>query len=383
MSQDSTTLAPARPPLAGHPPVQVHRVVREGDTAGSASIIPFIVRDVLVRDYFGDTGSIPTYGVISHSPDIIPYGSGTLDIATAISTYNGPSLTRPVVLPGSNNIYVRAKNLFEGGTESGTVALYYCASSLFMLPAEWKQNQLKTADGDSSVSFVNQSGSTVFSYGDILLTQEAFYLTSLQDPPAGQHYCLIAVVNTPNTPVSIPSTFNSTADFIQWVANTPAVAWHNITVVPNSVQQILETMVFGSADPEPNMFHFTLMGRNLPAGTTVVVQCTDAGCPIDETLTFGPAERNGTQYAGFDQLVPGEFQSAITVTVTPPAGESFPAGASVAVFYWEYPPMEMTDQHHQVGRFAQVARTAPDGTRQVVSQFVLPVGQCTIDIVAD
>lgn len=36
----------------------------------------------------------------------------------------------------------------------------------------------------------------------------------------------------------------------------------------------------------------------------------------------------------------------------------------------------------RVGRFAQVARTAEDGTSQVVSQFVLPVGQCTIDIVA-
>lgn len=48
----------------------------------------------------------------------------------------GPGLDKAVVQSGTTNIYVRAKNLFAGGAESGTVALDSCASPLVMLPAE-------------------------------------------------------------------------------------------------------------------------------------------------------------------------------------------------------------------------------------------------------
>lgn len=380
MSHDQTNHASGGAAVAEHPQVSVTRVVRDAVTPPPPPqpAPVFLVTDMLVRDYFGDTGSIPTNGYISNSPDIIPYGTGTLDVAEAIRTYKGPDIGQPVVVPGTNNLYVRAINQYPGGAESATVALYCCTPSLFMLPDQWQKNQLKTADGSSNVSFVNRAGSKVFKQNDICLTEEAFYLTSLD---RSQHYCLIAVVNTPHTPVPIPSSFPSTAEFIQWVANSPAVAWRNLTLVPNTVTQLLQTMVFGNADSTGGMFHFTLQGRNLPVGTTVTVQCTDQACTFTETVTIQQPEADGLQYAGFDQYVPGEFLSAVTVTATPPAGQSFATGSSLFAMYWQYPPMQMTDLHRKVGRFAALARTAPDGTNQVSSHFVLPVGRCTLEIV--
>jgi hypothetical protein len=287
------------------------------------------------------------------------------------------------VAQGTNNIYVRAKNLRPAGTETGTVQLYYCKASLLMLPSQWRNNQVPTAGGATSVSFVNQSGSTQLSPNDICLTKEAFHLTDLPRVPEGEHYCLIAVVNTPNTRVSIPASFRDGTAFVQWVQNTPAVAWRNITIVPNKVKQIVQTMVFGNAGPHESLFHFTVRGRNLPKGTTVTVQCTNAHCPIDQTLVMPAPGWKGYQYTGFDQPVPGNFTSAITLTATPPQGQTFSPDSSLTVSYYEYPPAEpeMTDLHLEVGRFVSIARTAADGTSQVVTQHMIPMGECSIEIV--
>src|SRR5207249_4524920 len=92
--------------------------------------------DIFVRDNFGDTGQTPSNGNPYMSPDIIPYQNGQLTWTQITSTYpNGPDLGKSIVMPGPNNIYIRAKNLQPTGTESGTNSLYYGPSSLFMLPS--------------------------------------------------------------------------------------------------------------------------------------------------------------------------------------------------------------------------------------------------------
>src|SRR5688500_2607147 len=149
MSQDPSTYAQGGAAVAEQLQVPALRMV------GAPAVIgPKPYQDVFVRDNFSDTGTIPTLGGVSQSPDIIPYGSGVLDVATAVRTYEGPDLGQDVVLPGTNNIYVRAINL-RPGTETATVALYYCDSSVFMLPNQWKNNQIKAADDTRNVRFVN------------------------------------------------------------------------------------------------------------------------------------------------------------------------------------------------------------------------------------
>jgi hypothetical protein len=387
MSQDSIPQAPDVSPLAGRPQLQVHRLVRVDDTAGSAPDVPTTpAPDVVVRDYFTEFSPVRISGVLWTSPDIIPYGSSILDAATAISTYEGPDdIGAPLVAPGTNNIWIRAKNLWPNGTETATAQLYYSSSSLLMSPDQWVDNQVLTASGNSSVSFVNESGSTQLALDDICITEEAFYLSNLpplQGESNGEHYCLIAVVNTPNTNVSIPPSFSQNATFMQWVESMTAVAWRNITVVPNTLPEILQTMLFGSQDNEDAEFHFTVLGNNLPVGTTVQAQCTSTMCPINQTLTMLAPDEDGNQLAGWDQSVPGNFQSALEITVTPPPDQSFAADASLTVTYYQHLPANPTDVHMEVGRFARIARVGTDGVTRGTTQFLVRLGQCTTRIVS-
>ena len=216
MTPSSATLAPPAAP----------RHLRVPRLAGGQDPWPY--RDVFVRDNFDDDGNAPSSGTVHLSPDIIPYQGGTLDVAQAIATYGGPDIGKPFVQHGANNIYVRAKNLQPAGTESGTVQLYFCPSSLFMIPSQWTGNEVLTAGNTNTVSFVNAAGSMALNPGDICLTAEAFFLDGLPPTTNGDHYCLIAVVNTPNETTTIPSCFDSNAAFVAWVQNTPTVAWRNL-----------------------------------------------------------------------------------------------------------------------------------------------------------
>lgn len=372
MSQDPITHAPGGAAVAE--PLQVPALRLVG---ASGEFGPKPYQDVFVRDNFDDAGTIPTQGGVSQSPDIIPYGSNILDVRTAVGTYyERLDLGKDVVLPGANNIYVRARNL-RPGTETATVALYYCDSSVFMLPNQWKKNQIKAADGTSHVRFINQLGQTTLNPNDICLTEEPFFLQNLKTPP-GFHYCLIAVVNTPHTPVAIPDSFPSNADFVRWVQNNPAVAWRNINVVPNTVRQAVEIIRFGNADKKKAQCHVSIRGRNLPVGTTVSVQCAAAKLLIDRKFIMAKPDPHA--YAGFNVTVPAHFQSAFTVTATPPRGQVFPPSSRITVSYHQYFTKETLELHADVGRFADIALTAEDGTTPApTGQFVIPVGECTME----
>ncbi|HEU0055131.1 MAG TPA: hypothetical protein VFQ39_18220 [Longimicrobium sp.] len=366
--------------VAGRPSVPAVRL------AGAPQTGTVTYQDVFVRDNFGDTGVIPSTGVPYRSPDIIPYQEQLLTFTEAISSYPQHDIGLPFVQSGTNNIYVRAINDYPG-VESGSVRLYYSQASLFLQPSQWVNNQVFTAavtspptPGISEVPFVNQDGDTSFNPGDILLTQEAFSLASF---PSNDHYCFIAVVNTPNTTVTIPTSFTNNAAFVQWVQNTPAVAWRNVTKVPATPGAVTQTFVFGNSDSAAGEFLFQVEGKHMPANTTVSVTCTDQGCPISQTLTLQAPDGLGHQMASFEQVVPANFSSVITAIATPPAGEQFDQNAKLHFHEYQFPPANMTDLHLEVGRFYRVARTAPDGTSTVVSQFLIQIGACTLEFVAD
>lgn len=157
--------------------------------------------DIYVRDNFGDTGVVPSNGVPYQSPDIVRYQNQILTWPLVSSSYSGSDIGKAIVAPGQNNIYVRAKNLLQTGTETGSVALSYAKASLLLLPNQW--TAVQTAGGAGSVPFVNQSGATNLNPNDVALSQQAFLLTNL--PPAGgDHYCMIAIVTTPLHTVQFP-----------------------------------------------------------------------------------------------------------------------------------------------------------------------------------
>ncbi len=334
--------------------------------------------DIYMRDNFGDSGITPSTGVPYQSPDIIPFQTGLLDWSTVTSSYaNGPDLGMPIVAPGLNNIYMRGFNLQPAGTASGVAQLFYAPASLLLLPPQW--GSVQTGTGGGSVQFINQAGSSQLNPNDICLGSEAFVLTNL--PPAqNDHYCFIGLVNTARHPISVPTSFASNAAFAWWVQSNPAVAWRNIAVVDNPVNQIVSSYVFGSTSSSQAYYHFRVSapeGHNFAAGTEVMVQCTDPRAPIDWSGVLPPPDPNGNQITGFDAAMPGNFTASLTATATS-KGAPFPAGARLSVSYYQYPSSLGDPLEQMVARPYAITREGLGATRVPIAASLILLGECSV-----
>ena len=341
------------------------------NTEKLATLAVTTYNDLFVRDNFGDTGTTPSTGNPYQSPDIIPVQSGTLSWATANSTYNGPDQGLPIINGGVNNIYVRAKNL-NTVAGAGTVGLYYANASLFLLPNTW--TGISSAGGRSSLPFVDGSGNASIAAGGVAISNPSFLLTGL---PGNNHYCLIAVVQTPTHPVSVPTSFASNAAFALWVQNNPAVGWRNISYQPNKSTQMIRTFNFASVNPTSAYFHFRILGRGFATGTPINAQCTDQACPINQNMTLPAPDVNGNQITGFDVSVPGNFSSNLVVTATSPSGP-FPTGATLTVTYYQYPNLDEELDMKVAGAF-RIAK-ATEGDPVLYAAMLIQIGECTMTV---
>lgn len=335
--------------------------------------------DIYARDNFGDTGVYPSTGNPYQSPDIIPLQSGTMTTATAASTYAGPDQGKPILTPGANNVYVRVKNL-RSSAQTGTVALYWSPASLLLLPSDWTGNQVLTPNGLSQAPCINRAGGASLAPNEVGLGNPAFLLQGLPQIQ-NDHYCLVAVIATPNTTVQIPASFASNAAFSSWVQNNPAVAWRNISLVNNTVPTIVKNTNFASTSPAGAYFHFRITGRNFPPGSSVQSQCTDQRSPINQTVTLPSPDANGNQIAGFDTYLPGNFSSTLVNTITPPTGKNFIPGSTLTIDYYQYPEAEPDELERKVGRFVETSREE-HGHRVRVGAYLIPLGQVTFNIMA-
>jgi len=333
-----------------------------------------IYNDLYSRDTFGDTGVVPSTGNPCMSPDIIPLQSGTLAWPQVQTSYNGPDMGLPIKNGSPNNIYVRAKNL-NSAAGAGTVALFYTKASVLLVPP-W--NPITSAGGQGTLNLIDSAGNTSIGSQALAINSPAFLLTGLS-PVSNDHYCLISVINTSAHPITIPASFASNAAFVQWVQNTAAVAWRNISTVPNGQIQVIRTFGFGNVNQTGAYFYFTFTGRGYQTGTSISVQCTDAANPIQWSGTLPAPDPNGNQITGFQNWViggPNGFSSTVVVTVTSPGG-SFPSGATLKFNYYQV-PVTMDALHRSAGRFVQVAQVHNKLGAQSFTAFLIPVGECNL-----
>jgi hypothetical protein len=271
---------------------------------------PATYNDLYLRDTFDDAGVVPSIGVPSASPDIIPYQSSTLTWQHASDTYSGPDIGTSIVQQAVNNIYIRSKNI---GTvaDSGAVTAYYVKASLICAPniASNAWQALQNPAGTSSIPLVNSSSSTSIAAQGIAVSQSAFLLTGLP-PVANDHYCLIAVINTPSHSVTVPTTFATNGDFVSWVHNNPAVAWRNISYIANqSVEQVaLGQQKFLFQDRSPGLSgvdrcHGAMHGYPLPGQLADHVAFCAGRWPADRHITR--AEHTRPFLRRVDHLVNG------------------------------------------------------------------------------
>jgi len=184
------------------------------------------------------------------------------------------------------------------------------------------------------------------------------------------------VIQTPTHPVTVPPTFPSNAAFAQWVQDSPAVAWRNLSVVPNGQTQIVRAFQFGSTNPTGAYFYFSFTARDYPTGTGITVQCTDMSNPIQWSGSLPAPDMNGNQITGFQNWVIANFSGAVVVTLTS-LGGAFPSGATLKFRYYQVP--DNSDAlHRAVGRFVEVAQVHETLGPQKFMAFLIPLGECTL-----
>jgi hypothetical protein len=238
-----------------------------------------VYNDLFVRDNFGDTGVQPTPDAyVSGSPDIIPYGQGTLTSQQLISQYGPPLINVPVQNNQVNNIYVRAKNNYAGTTQ-GTIRLYYAPGNLLVNVSRWRNQAIANNNG-TYMANVSATQQNQIAPGD-----QPFHFTPATS--LGTHFCFVAYIATTLNPNTLPaSDFTSWQAFVNWVRNNAWVAWHNVDVVNTlPANGYLANLAFKNITPGNQLYAF---------------QCTYANMPVGSILRLYALANPGAEFTGFD-----------------------------------------------------------------------------------
>lgn len=288
---------------------------------------------LIIRDNFQDTGIIPSTGDRWISPDIIPYGTGVLSPSDAVSTYGGPDIGQPVVPNKNNNIYIRSKNI-SGAAMTGNVNLYYANSSLFLDPRTWRAVTQPVTN--NAFVTTTTTPSTTIPVNGVALVQAPFTLGGV---PSNAHYCFIAVVNNNGVPFTVPSSFSSNGAFFLWVANSANVGFRNIVLLAGSPGSAVAYTTFGNANPIPSTMIFSVVGTNVPSGTTWSANCADQRLspPFSASGTFSSSGTASTQLTVPANIAGGNALMSMAFTFATASGQAFPSNTSFSISYYQVP----------------------------------------------
>lgn len=292
--------------------------------------------DIYMRDYSGDSGQIPsdTRQSVSQSPDIIPNGANpnTNYQTDLVNNYNGPYGYYQNITDDYNYIYVRGFNAFPG-SQSGTINLYWSPASLLLYPPKWINNQIPNTNGTSSATL------PLTAPGQVCVGQGAFYWR----PPgiaAGDHYCLIAQVQTQQDPNPLPGLIPGAVPgdlqaFAAWVANNADIAWRNVSLVKQPTDDYTAFVELSNpSTTAAGLFSLAVTCTDIPDGTDIAITGSEPQPALNMSFTVGPqnlisqpgAEPKVNAY-GVSVSVPAGYAEAVRVTATGPA--TFPFGSSI------------------------------------------------------
>lgn len=322
---------------------------------------------VLLRDCLQDTGGTnpppSTYPFVS--PDVICTQNQTVTPSRFTQNYNSdPNL--PIITGQNNYFYVRAKNL--GSTSgAGGAYLYWCPSSLLLLPTQWAQNALQP----SSNIFPQTAG------GQIAVTDAPFYWTP-SALPNGQQYSLICATSTQSTPwntSNIPA-FSEWLSFVNWVNSALNVCWRNVTIVTNLTQTAYTRLdLLDYPFSESTVMLLQVQVTNVPIGTTVTLKNNTLGInSVEVTIA-----QNQTIYST-GATCPAAFNGLIETTLQLPNGQNWPTGAQITTTLYfgcdtaesPFPDRDFktNTDHPHVAHAKRLAAKNGQGT-------LVPVGNCT------
>ncbi len=218
-----------------------------------------VAPDVYMRDYVGDTGSVPSVGAISLSPDIIvrPAPEANPGVAFGPGTENDLTLG-PTVTPGQDNfVYVRVWNRGNVAAMNVTATVFYASVATLVTPNNWQPV--------GSVVIPSVAG------GNVMTVSAAITWPMANVPPAG-HYCFIALVGNAQDPAPNPASFMNFDNYTAFIRNNNNVTWKNFDVLfppplGGSALQKLEFLAAGAGDFDR---YFELaVGSQLPPGSRI------------------------------------------------------------------------------------------------------------------
>lgn len=227
--------------------------------------------DVYFRDNLSDIGNYPTSGVLSHSPDIIPYGIMPVENPNQFFIIDNwkKDVGKDLLTSYENYIYLRASNL-AGKDQKGRFYLYWAKASLLLYPNFWKDQVIKTQNGQDYYEFsVTKEGKVVS--GDNI--QGTFIWKP--EMITCDHYCLIGRIVTDDHPNPIPEV-GDVESFAHFIANNINYAWRNVTVVERDVPTKSVDVDYEEGDLEADI-HFLLRCTNVPVGAEVMLTCSTPG----------------------------------------------------------------------------------------------------------
>lgn len=281
-------------------------------------------KDLLLRKALDDTGTVPyPGGSWTNSPDIIPNGAAVVaDPQATFGTKDAYKADQgqPTVRSQRNYFYVRAKNL-AAAAETGDVFLYYCPQNLFLFPSLWKDNQLGTSSGKTSIPV------TAPNAGDVAVTPEAFTYI----PDSDMHACLISRVATKANPSPLPNDgdFADIDGLAKFIVSHPGYAWRNVVLVDKGVPTFNHTFWIDTTSIAPDKTQMFLIGisfNNLSPGSSLAFS---AGTPIPS----GPDK--GKKIELVQTEVPQADGSLGTAYLSIPGGYR----TMVSYSYWAKPPI--------------------------------------------
>jgi len=220
--------------------------------------------DIYLRDNIGDTGTVPTTGSISASPDIIvrpnAVANAVADFGEGSGNENSNTLGSSVDSTQNNHVYVRLKNRGFTDAVNTTVKVYWSEVSTLVTPNLW--------------NLIGTTNPITVPVGDTLVVSDPI-IWDQNDIPAPGHYCFVGMANHPQDGAPpLPSATNfDWDDFRNFVRNNNNATWRNFNVEdvdPDDPNFALKFNVVGSPD-KVRKFDLDIVKR-LPRKTSLVMQ---------------------------------------------------------------------------------------------------------------
>jgi hypothetical protein len=189
------------------------------------------VPDLYIRDYPGDTGAVPSTGLLSVSPDVVVSKTSLSGAALTAAFAAG---TSEVERGHDNFIYVRVSNRNDVQALNAKVKVYWSKVATLITPVDWKLVNpiVPPADAHATLN-VPPNG--------LLVEAPEIPWSMANLPPASGHYCFVATVDHPLDPEPLTAVFEAAAvagdltpaweAFFMYVRNNNNVTWRNFNAV--------------------------------------------------------------------------------------------------------------------------------------------------------